>query len=150
MTGSPVPRTRSSNVAKGALFFGALGPLVGFTVLLAAMVIWSVFEDGRFALGTRALGIALMFGVPAAYLIGVIPAALTGMIAGAQRSQLHHGSVMAILVVMGACAAAVPGVLAGKPISIVVTTTTGAISTLLVAWIFRNRATRPHSEQTPA
>lgn len=72
-------------IIQSVVLFALLGPLVGTLGTMAAVVLTSgVLADGSFSIPglLGAAGFGLLFVLPFSYYLGIVPAAITGAIAG--------------------------------------------------------------------
>ena len=85
-----------TNILKGALLFGLLGPAIGLLmVVVPIMAMTSAWSLNAFLLL-----------IPAAYFTGGIPAVITGAILGTTRSKLHGLWAYLLAAVVGALCSA--------------------------------------------
>ena len=135
-------------VWKGALLFGAFGPGVALLLTLLMVAVFGVVngETGLF----RNMGLVLFIGVPAAYLIGTLPAAATGAIAGALRQRLGDRALIAVTTVVGAAISASGSLITDDAVGGVwFLVTVGACSALIMTLQFI-RWTRPRAPNAPS
>lgn len=138
--------TNQRMVWKGALVYAALGPGValGLILLMAAFVMIAKGEFGSL----RDLGIVVVIGLPAAYLIGAIPAGITGAIAGALRPRMTRAPLIAWTMLAGACTSMGVGALSQTPRGVLAMAMIGACTAGLVTLQFL-RLPRPALHTAP-
>lgn len=121
-------------VWKGALVYAALGPGVALVLTLLTTA-FGMVTKGEFG-SLRDLGIVVVIGLPAAYLIGAIPAGITGAIAGALRPRMTRAPLIAWTMLAGACMAMGVGALGETPRGVLAVAMIGACSAGLVTLQF--------------
>ncbi len=99
-------RTRGSDVVKGVIVFGALGPPLG--VLLMATTSAAMHASALDPLQVLAGFGNLIFLTPLAYIFGGIPAALSGVVAGLVRRLRPRALAVLLTTSAGAVASGGP------------------------------------------
>ena len=91
------------------LVFGLLGPVVGEIAFLLATLLWSGWRPaglaGLFEAVWSAPGVIIL-GLPFAYLVGAVPAMVTGVLAAVIRRHVARGLFVAASSTVGAMASA--------------------------------------------
>ena len=127
-------RIRGSDVVKGVIVFGALGPPLGLLLLaIPGLVRGPPPDDALDAL--HAVGMLLML-TPMAYVFGLLPAIASGVLAGLVRTLRPRWFAVLCTALAGAAASAALGVAIGRPDAITTLSAIGAVSALLLALLF--------------
>ena len=131
-------RTRGSDVVKGVIVFGALGPPLGLLLLMIPSLVRGPSPDDALDV-LRAVGWLLMF-TPGAYVFGLLPAIASGVVAGLVRTMRPRWLAVLCTALAGAAASAALGAVIGNPDAITRLSAIGACSALLLALLFTRQA----------
>ena len=130
-------RTRGTDVLKGVIVFGALGPPFGLLLLMIPSLVQGPPPDDALDV-LRAVGLLLMF-TPGAYVFGLPPAVASGVIAGLVRTRRPRWFAVLCTALAGAATSAALGAVMGLPDAITTLSAIGASSALLLALLFTRR-----------
>lgn len=105
-------RFRPTNSVKGVFYFGALGPPIGgalfaLTFFLTPSAVSAAKEQGISEL-LSALGVVVLMFSAWSYLIGFLPAVVTGALAGLIREKLSHWRYCFLVGLFGLVASTLP------------------------------------------
>ena len=130
-------RTRGSDVVKGVIVFGALGPPLGVLLLVIPSLVQGPPPDDALEV-LHAVGWLLML-TPMAYVFGLLPAIASGVVAGLVRTMRPRWFAVLCIALTGAATSAALGVVIGNPDAIVRLSAIGACSALLLALLFTRK-----------
>jgi hypothetical protein len=131
-------RMRGSDVWKGALAFGALGPPLGLLVMFLPSMVRGLPAGDALAL-LHAAGWVLML-LPMAYVFALLPVAACGAVAGLVRTLRPRWLAVLCTALAGGVASAAPGAVIGDIEAAATLSATGACSALLLALLFTHTA----------
>ena len=125
---------RATMMLKGALVYGALGPLVALAVLMAVMATLGSRDGDLAILGT--LGMGLPFFAALTYAFGVLPAIVTGAVAGALAHGPNRWRAIGVVTLVGTLTSLVPGGLLATHTALVLCAVLGAVSAFACSLVF--------------
>ena len=129
--------------------FAAFGPLIGLCLIVVSGLASSLSEEpAQWLASVQASLFVFVYGLPIAYLLGVLPAAITGTVVGAVKGTIKVGNTasLALLAIVGVvsgyatCLAAQALWPEGEPLDRLVPqlgAAAGGIGGLIAAWLSR-------------